>query len=526
VRDSLEAGAGSATGTGSRISQRVAIVLAVVALTTLPTLLAAIPPEGLTGFGTVMFVNDFAQYEAAMNHGRRTGDWLLVDHFTPEPHRPALMFPMYVALGRLAGLVGTSWEPPYRVAELIARIALGSMLVAFGRRFALGNRRGATIALLLAGSGIGLWASIAQLVAGVGEPYAGNGSYELNTYLLFFGTPHAAIGMALTLAALWILMEANDRLNRSRILILGACLIALGLIHPFNVVSVGLASGFLVALAWFERKNWRPGLIAALVVGLCAAPFVVYNGLTFALDPFWGSTYGAQNKLPSPSPAELIVDLGVLLLGLVGIVAGWRAGGTMRPLALVAAVLFVAMYAPVPFQRRLGFGVTPLLAILTMVALEWIGAHRPRLVRPLTGLVFALALTSTLFFYGGMLFSTRLNTPIPAYRATPELAAARQWLAINAEPSDVVLGSWDVVNYLAGDLPGRTAGGHPVATAHVEERRARARELFASAEQQRNLLRAEGATYVVSTGAGEPLLLPDLDRVFQSGAVVVARTRP
>ena len=69
------------------------------------------PPEGLTGFGTVMFVNDFAQYEAAMNHGLRTSEWLLVDHFTPEPHRPSLMFPLYVALGRLAGLFGTGWEP-------------------------------------------------------------------------------------------------------------------------------------------------------------------------------------------------------------------------------------------------------------------------------------------------------------------------------------------------------------------------------------------------------------------------------
>jgi chromate transport protein ChrA len=362
-----------------------------------------------------------------------------------------------------------------------------------------------------------------QIALGAGEPYAGNGSYELNTYLLFFGTPHAALGMAITLAALWVLIEARERLDSPRVAILAGCIVALGLLHPFNLVSVALGAGVLVALAWLERREWRRPLAAATIVGLSAGPFVIYNGLTFALDPFWGAVYGAQNKLPSPAPAELLVDLGVLLLGLAGIVVAWQAGGVPRRIAMLAAVLCLSMYAPVPFQRRLGFGLAPLLAVLTVMAVAWWGERRPWMARLVSMLLVTLGLSSTLFFYGGMLVSVRVNTPIPAYRATPDLAAARDWLATNGHESDVVLGSWDVMNFLAGDFPGRTAGGHPVATTRVDERRALARELFESPEQQRAIVHAEGATYVVSSTLHEPLFIPELSAAFQSGEVVVAR---
>src|SRR5438309_458899 len=50
---------------------------------TVPHLVASFAP-GRDGFGTIMFVNDFAQYEAAMAEGARSDSWLIHDHFTPE----------------------------------------------------------------------------------------------------------------------------------------------------------------------------------------------------------------------------------------------------------------------------------------------------------------------------------------------------------------------------------------------------------------------------------------------------------
>src|SRR5207249_8794934 len=97
-----------------------------------------------------------------------------------------------------------------------------------------------------------------------------------------------------------------------------------------------------------------PSLHAALLLGLAAAPFVLYNAATFTGDPFWGRAYGTQNVLPSPAPQELIVDLGVLLFaGVPALVGLWRRGGVPRRVAIAVAIMLVLMYAPVPFQRRL-----------------------------------------------------------------------------------------------------------------------------------------------------------------------------
>jgi hypothetical protein len=111
------------------------------------------------------------------------------------------------------------------------------------------------------------------------------------------------------------------------------------------------------------------------------------------------------------------------------------------------------------------------------------------------------------------------------YRATPELAAARDWLARNGSPEDVVAASWDVANYLAGAIPGRALGGHPVATVSAEQRKATTRQLFADSVSQERLLRAEAAHYVVSMGSHEPLFVAGADLVYSQGKVRVFRVR-
>ena len=51
------------------------------------------------------FVNDFAQYESAMRQGAAQSGWLIHDAFTAELHQPTLMFPLYVAIGKLAATI-------------------------------------------------------------------------------------------------------------------------------------------------------------------------------------------------------------------------------------------------------------------------------------------------------------------------------------------------------------------------------------------------------------------------------------
>ena len=109
------------------------VVVLVVALATAPYLVAACcAPAGSAGLGTFWFVNDFAQYEAALFQGYRGGPWHLADHFTTESHRPTLMYPLYVGLGRAAALLGVEPMEAYRAAEALSRAALVAALESAG----------------------------------------------------------------------------------------------------------------------------------------------------------------------------------------------------------------------------------------------------------------------------------------------------------------------------------------------------------------------------------------------------------
>jgi hypothetical protein len=502
----------------------------------LPYLIATFaPPAGHDGFGTIMFVNDFAQYEAAMAEGARSSSWLVHDHFTPEPHEPAFMFPLYVAIGKLAALLDLPPLALYRAAEGLGRAVLVLAIAAVAASFARERRLALVFATL--GSGLGLWAVVAQTVVGVEQPYGGNGSYELNPYALLFAPPHVTLGMALTLAIITLLVQAETHWSRVRATLLGVATLGLCLLHPFNVVTLVVVSAALLASSWLEPssrghlRRWSRGtVLAALTLGLAAAPLVLYNGATFAASAFWGRAYGEQNVLPSPAPHELIVDLGVfLVLGIPAIAALWRRGGDHRRLAIVLVVMLGAMYAPVPFQRRLAFGLAPLLGIAVGAALaDWFHSQRPalRLHRLGRAGVIAAALGSSIFIYAGFVASAAGNAPIPVYRASSDLREVRDWLAANSTVDDVSLSSWDVANYLAGALPGRAAGGHPVATLRAHERRTQASLMFSSPHEQETAIAREHATLLISTGSTEPILVEGALPIFQRGEVTVARLMP
>ncbi|MBI4495139.1 MAG: hypothetical protein HY690_20380 [Chloroflexi bacterium] len=491
-------------------------------------------PRGLAGLGTFWFINDFAQYEAAMDQGARAAGWLIYDRFTPEVHQPALMFPLYVALGKLAAGSGLPLEVVYRGAEVAARAALVWSLAVFAV-WLLGQTRGAVLAFALSlfGMGLGMPAAIAGALLGLEGVYTGNGSYEVNTFGLLFSAPHAALAMALTLA---LPIAYHAWLQRPRVgplAALGLGSLALALLHPFHLPALLVALALDAGLRW-RRGTALPGL--ALAVGLptiLAAPFAGYAALTFNLDPFWGATYGAQNVLPSPRPWELPIDYGaVLLLAIPGALVLLRQRSSpARWLLLWTAAMLVAMYLPLPYQRRLSFGLQPALAVLATVGLlhleAWLWKRgRPGLGRWLQPAALALALVTTATAWLGITASALGNAPMRPYRVEAGEAEAAAWLAGVVQPDQVVLADWDTSNYLAGRLPGRVLGGHPVATLQPTQRRTELATFFqADASERRRLAHAYGADYVFygprerALGALEGT--PGLQAIYQQPGVAI-----
>ncbi len=483
----------------------------------LPLLLATCcAPPGARGLGTVWFVNDFAQYESAMRQGAEQPGWLVSDHFTAEPHEPALMFPLYVGLGKVAAALHTEPLALERAVEIVGRALLVLSLWRFCHAFA-STRSAALAAVLLALFGSGF-----EGLAGLfGAPYTGNWSYETNTFGLLFAAPHVPLAMAATLELARGWLQPRRDVTLAAVLCAAVLAAAIALLHPFHV-PVLLGALLLVGCVFWRTGQGVGSLAGAVGATLGALPVVWVTVQTFTLDPFWAATYGAQNVLPSPAPHELVVDLGPTLLLAIGGALLVRA--RIAPFGLLVWLLLtlIAMYAPVPFQRRLGFGLQPTLAVLAANGLVLVCARLAHRRAALLRLgVAALAASGTVLLVVGAVWSSLNNWPLPVYRSTSNVDAAAAWLAEQARPDEIVVADWDVSNYLAPRISARLFGGHPVATLHANDKRLAIDSLFAHGAG-RDVARAFGAHWLVYGPAEAALPAPSAP-AFQSGDVRVYR---
>ncbi len=496
-----------------------AVLVVALLLGELPRLLAACcAPPGATGLGTAWFVNDFAQYESAMRQGAEQAGWLVRDPFTAEPHAPTLMFPLYVGVGKLAATLHTPASAVEHALELLARALLVLALWRFCQAFT-GNRTAARWALGLAlfGSGFELLAALA------GASYTGNWSYEMNGFGLLFAAPHVPLAMAATLELGRDLLRPRGAVMSVSWLLKIALLSAtVALLHPFHA-PVLLGAVMLVGLAYWRSGRGLANLAGGLVASLAALPVLLPTVLTFSFEPFWVTTYSSQNLLPSPAPHELLVDLGpTLVLALLGAVV---LRSRVAPFGLLVWLLLelIAIYLPVPYQRRLGFGIQPTLAVVAATSLIGLCALlQARRAAALRLAAVGLAGSSTLVVLVGVVASGFRNAPLPVYRSTSDLDAAAAWLDQQARAEDVILADWDTSNYLAARTPARVFGGHPVATLRPAEKRLASEAVFSHASSlavARNL----GAQWLVY-GPAEADVAAPAEPAFQSGPVRVFHT--
>jgi hypothetical protein len=181
----------------------------------------------------------------------------------------------------------------------------------------------------------------------------------------------------------------------------------------------------------------------------------------------------------------------------------------------------VAMYLPVPYQRRLAFGLEPMVAVLAANSL--VAACRrltPGWAASLGLLTVAVAASGTALVLVGLVDSGTGNAPQAVYRSTTDLDAAAAWLGTRATPNDVIVADWGGSNCLAPRTPARVYGGYPVATLHPDQKRF----AIATFAHQGSLAVALqlGAQWLVY-GPGEARVPSPPDPAFQSGSVKVYR---
>ena len=517
----------------------------VLVLCGLPYLLSALfGPADLERIGTFWFMRDFSQYEAAMREGASQSGWLIHDHFSAEPHAAALMYPLYVAAGKFAALLGVSNLAVFAALEWVGRVAILGALYAFAATF-LHERRHRRLAIVLALGTLGLDTLAATLRAaldGVGLhtiasalPDTINPYLEVSSFGALLSAPHLMLGLALTLLCAPIYLRAIHG-SKLWVLVLGANVLTLSLVHSFNTPVLVSVLGLHALIT--GRRAWP----AAFVAGAVAAPMALYSLLLYQRDPFWSGTYSAQNLMPSPAPWSLPIDFGLVLLAAPlawPLVRRWPDEQRRLILAWIGLGL-IWMYAPVPYQRRFALGVQPGLAVLAAVGLyqmnRWLRERRVGAIRRrLANYAVIVAATSTsLLVYLSVLMSAVTNTPAEVYLWTRPEAAAAEWLGEHSGAHDVVLAATEYANPMAGVIDGRVVHGHIVATLHSDDKEAMLQRFFssdASADERTDILQQSHATFVAlgprerALGATDLSSQPDLEMIYDHDGVQLFRVQ-
>jgi hypothetical protein len=515
------------------------LVLTLLAVPYLAWLVAG--RHDLVHIGAFWYPGDFPVYLAAMDQGARSASWLIYDRFTPEPHNPVFMFPIYVGIGKLAALLGVPPLTVYYAGEILGRVGLLAALYAFAATFLpTVSQRRLVLGLMLVGTNLGLWAAllVQPFLAGAREDEAlGLGaSLEVMTLGVFLAPLHLMVGLACTVFALAAFAWAAEpgAGGRAR-LALAAAVLGLALVHPFNLPVVLGIFGLHTGLQLIRTRRWPwSAVLATALAGLVALPLLLYNYYTFRVEPFWSVVYGQQNTVVSPSVWRLVVDYGPVLLLAPLALRAWPAPRAERHwlILLAGAVMLLALYAPVPFQRRLAYGLQPALAVLAAAGLAWWAARlRPRGRRRLGLALVVLALPTAAFLYVGVIGSALANTPLQVYVASRAEWQAGEWLAARMGTDEVVLATEKSGFWLAALIPGRVWLGHEGITYDVPGKRAVVDEVLASSPAAAaRLLAAHGVTYLYygprERAQGTVTEAPGLRRVYATPEVEIYQVEP
>src|SRR5581483_7751956 len=243
--------------------------------------------------------------------------------------------------------------------------------------------------------------------------------------------------------------------------------------------------------------------------------------------------------MPSPSPLTAWADFGLVMLAAPFGLWLWRPWSLPRRrlLALWIVLTFAWMYAPVLFQRRLGFGLQPALSAVAAVALiamqGWL--RRQRIApRPVNYALALLAVPTSVLVFAALLESAATNAPTNVYLWSRGEQAAADWLAAHSGADDVVLSSIETGNGLVGWIPGRVVVGHIVATLDASTKETLAKRFFAAdtpAGERGALLARSGATYVFdgprerALGPADLRTLASLEPLYARDGVTIYRVR-
>jgi hypothetical protein len=497
----------------------------VVGLSCLPYVYAwLVTPADLRFTGLLFNPQDGNSYYAKMLQGTR-GEWLFHLPFTAESHEGAFIFTYYLALGHLARLSGLPIPLIYHLARIFNSFLLLLTVYGFVTLLTAQVAERRLIYLIVAtSSGLGWIIGLSgYLTVDLWVP-------EAVTFYAILANPHFPLAMMLMLIIFGLNAGGWGRerfSGRTRAIMAGGVALLLAVVQPFCLVTVyAVLTVNLALLAARRKRRPRAEIANAAVVMATSAPLLLYDAWVSTTNPALRA-WSAQNLTPSPPLWDYALSYGVvLLLALAGIVWALRRGRDVELLLVVwVVVTMVALYLPIPLQRRLVLGLH-----LPLAMLAGLGFTRGILPRLRTGrrtvttgvLVFS-ALTNTFLLAGA--FSAAMQHDARLYLSVGE-AEALAWMREHVPPEAVVLASPQSGLFIPAWAGQRVVYGHEFETIDAEKKRAQVEAFFQGADDA--VLHDYGVSYVLigprerALGNGVPL--DEWQIAFANNDVVVYRS--
>jgi hypothetical protein len=407
--------------------------------------------------GFIFGVEDGNSYLAKMLSGA-VGEILFKTPYTTIEQNGFIAFLPYILLGKLT-------SNPGQHEQLVALFQIfrwgGILLLSYASYYFISlfiegvfYRRTALVMTLL-GGGFG-WVSLFWNKVPL-EIY----SPETFGFLSVFGIPHLLYSKALLILGLYLFIARSHEIKNA--CLIGTVLFLVGYFQPLTIV-VGwfiLAAYFTV---WFiypfinRKANAKALLVKEIsylfVIGLISSPWVIYNMVSFQMDPYLKGWY-SQNIILSPEPIDYLISFGLFVPFVI-----WGAlllhKKSSQKFYFMMGWLFafpIMVYFPIIVQRRMAEGFWNIVVILSIIPLAAIAPNRKLII-----FGAALLLTSSITLYSGGLLA--VTTPSqPVYIPKTELEAIN-YLKTATKPWDTILAPYQISNSLPAWVPVRVLAGH------------------------------------------------------------------
>ncbi len=476
-----------------------AVAVLVLAVSCLPYVLGyGFAPPGWEFGGFIINAEDSNTYLAAMQQGAH-GAWRFRLLYTSEDHPGAFLYLFYLLLGHLSALTGLPLILTYHVARLLCGLAL-LMVAYFFIAFFIRRRAVRWIAYLLVcfSSGLGWLVLLIRPTPPGGISPIDFWLMDAYTFFTILLVPHFSLGVALLLLVfvLMLVYFHGGRLPPLMMAVTASWFLAV--IHPYLLLIAGcVLAGYWLLLLFLRRKLPLDEAKGMIALGGSLIPPLGYYYWIMTSDPVLRS-FSGQDITMSPPPSYYVLGYGLVFLLAIGGFIHILRQGRERELFLTAWLVVVAimLYFPFKVQRRSITGLHVPLCILASLGLfkyvlpvvyhsrmsrtisRALSYDRRRLRLFILNLIVVATFPSNLYLLASSSVLALQGSPVLFHTEAENQAI--DWLAENSRPSDTILCSYWVGNYIPARIGHRVFLGHWAETIDYVQKRGDVEAFFQS----------------------------------------------